>query len=114
MLELELPWPSYKLGPNGNKGGHWGVKTKAKNIYGEHCFWLAKQKMLPDIEGNIPITIIFNPPTKTYPDLDNALSRMKSGLDFIAKAWGVNDKRFRPITIDFGDVVKHGSVLIRL
>lgn len=58
--------------------------------------------------------IIFHPPSARGFDLDNALASIKSGLDGIAESWGVNDKMFRPITIDFGDKVDNGHVSISI
>jgi hypothetical protein len=42
------------------------------------------------------------------------LASIKYGLDGVAYGWGVNDKRFRPLTLSVGEVVKGGAVLIEL
>lgn len=54
---------------------------------------------------------MFYPPHSGY-DLDNCLAALKSGLDGMADGLKVNDRMFRPITIDFGDVVPGGEVVI--
>lgn len=58
------------------------------------------------------MAIIFFPPSKRGFDLDNALASIKAGIDGISEAWGINDKMFRPITIDFGAVKKNGEVVV--
>lgn len=78
-------------------------------------FSLAKSLPMPNLhEGDISVVITFCPPTKRHFDLDNLLSRCKGLLDGLADAWGVNDVRFRPVTIDIGDVIKGGSVYIHV
>jgi hypothetical protein len=64
--------------------------------------------------ANVPLSITFHPKTKKTPDLDNCLSWCKHGLDSVAKAMGVNDRQFRPITIDIGEPVRGGSVEIEV
>lgn len=56
--------------------------------------------------GRIPLKMVFHPPNNQQ-DWDNLVASMKGGIDGIAKAWGVNDKRFRPIVIDFAESDKH-------
>ena len=106
---LTLDWPPSILSPNNRS--HWARKAKVKAKFRSDCFYLAKSIPLPlFVDGNISVTIVFNPPTKRKYDIDNLLASMKSGLDGVADAWGVNDTRFRPITIDFGAIVKGGNV----
>jgi hypothetical protein len=40
------------------------------------------------------------------------LAAMKSALDGVAEALGVDDSRFRPILIDVGEVEKPGRVIV--
>lgn len=51
--------------------------------------------------GKISVSIVFYPPRNTG-DLDNMLSSCKALFDGISDAWGINDKLFRPITLDVG------------
>ena len=55
-------------------------------------------------EGPIHLDIEFVPPNKRAHDLDNCLAAIKAGLDGVADAWGVNDKRFA-LTIHKADRV---------
>lgn len=112
-MKLELPWPPACLSPNRKNGGHWGKTNAAKVKHKNDCYFLAiTKRRIP--EGNIPMTLIFHPPTKHRRDLDNCLSSCKAMLDGVAQAWGIDDSRFHPITIDWGDVVKHGKVVIEV
>lgn len=106
---IRLPWPPAKLSPNAR--GHWRTKEKARTEYREACYLLAGYKKLP--QGNITLEITFCPPDNRARDLDNCLAAIKYGIDGIARRWGINDKLFRPITIDFGPPEKGGAVYIK-
>jgi crossover junction endodeoxyribonuclease RusA len=111
MTELVLPWPPKALSPNFRKG--WKAKQDPKNKYKNDCFMLAKtnKPYKLQLDEELHLHICFNPPRKGL-DLDNCLASMKYGLDSVAQAWGINDKRFNPITIERGQPVKHGKVVI--
>jgi len=102
---IELPWPSGKLSPNART--HYAVKMKITKAHKEIGYFAAKTKAIDlDIphSGKIPLKIVFHPPDRRHRDIDNCLSSSKSLLDGVALALGINDSRFRPITIDFSDV----------
>lgn len=61
---------------------------------------------------NIHLTIIFYPPDNRRRDLDNCHAAIKSGLDGMASALGVDDRVFRPITLDFGEKIEGGKVSV--
>jgi crossover junction endodeoxyribonuclease RusA len=107
---LTLDWPSKDLSPNGRL--HYHALAKAKAHAREVAGWLARSQPIFVPEGNIPISIVFYPPTRARYDLDGLLSRLKANLDGLADGWGVDDVRFRPITIDMGEVIKGGKVEI--
>lgn len=103
-IHLILPYPPSELNPN--KRLHWAAKTKIKNAEKEMGFALA----LPyrgKIRGDVPLSLIFHASTNRSFDLDNALAAEKSILDGLAHGLGINDKQFRPITIDRGTPDKH-------
>ncbi len=110
MTELILPWPNNILSPNNR--AHWARKAQAKKKQKQDAYYLALGKK-PMIDGNIAVTLIFCPPTKRSRDADNLLASCKGMIDGIAEAWGIDDKIFRPVTVDFGPVVKHGRVIFR-
>lgn len=88
-----LPWPPKELSPNSR--GHWAALAKAKKAYREACAWTAKLHGASPIQADgLHLTIEFVPPTRRAFDLDNALARMKSGLDGLADVLGVDDSRW--------------------
>lgn len=112
MTILILPWPDKKLNPNNRS--HWRVKAPIKAAQKEVGYNVAIEN-IPLKQDTYHLELIFHPPTKAHRDIDNLLSSVKSMLDGVALAWGVNDKNFRPITIDFGDIVKkEGKVVLRV
>ena len=103
---LILPWPLKELHPNARV--HRMQKAKAAKQYRAACYALAKQSK--PLKGHL--MILFYPPNRQPRDLDNCLAAIKSGLDGIADAWQVNDREFRPLTIDFAKEIG-GMVEIR-
>ncbi len=109
-MEYIYPWPDGKLSPNRNT--HWRAKAPLKAKAKLDAFYLTKTYPMPCFENNnIHLRIIFFPPTKRKYDVDNALAALKSTLDGIADAWNVNDRRFKPITIEMSDEVKKGGLV---
>lgn len=108
---IELPWFSKELSPNSRM--YWRKKNPIKAAYRDECYYIAKMcenRCVGCVK--IAVKITFHPPDKRARDLDNCLASIKSGLDGVAMALEINDKNFRPITIDFGDVVKNGKIVI--
>lgn len=104
---ITIPWFPALLKPNGNNSTHWNDTRKAKKLYKQECYYISLAKRLKvQPSANIALSIIFYPKTNRARDLDNCLASIKAGLDGVAQALGVNDKLFRPITIDFGPVDK--------
>lgn len=112
MVQIELPWPNSILGHNNKGRTHWRSKQPAKLKYKEDCHIIALANKLPPVDGNISLTITFHPPSNHAHDLDNLLSKIKYGLDSLAETWGINDRRFRPITLDMGEKCPNGKVVI--
>jgi crossover junction endodeoxyribonuclease RusA len=94
--EVTLPWPPKGLSPNARL--HWAAKSKQAKAYRMACFALCieaklNRMALPE-SGAVTLDIEFIPPDRRARDLDNMLSSIKNGLDGIADALGVNDRRF--------------------
>lgn len=105
--QVILPWPYKQLSPNARV--HFMTLSKFKKAYRIACFTLAKQAKLDVPAGDIRIDMEFFPPTKRSRDEDNLVAMMKSGLDGVADAMGVNDNRFRlqpPVMQGQGGYVK--------
>ena len=94
-MNVVLPWPSKDLSPNARV--HWSNKSKAAKAYRAACGWQVLSVPRPTFAAAGPITldIEFVEPDHRYKrDMDNMLASIKSGIDGIADALGVNDRRF--------------------
>lgn len=97
-ITLTLPWPPVELSPN--RPGHWAKKAKAKKAYRTACKAICEA--YPYQGGSLPpdallsVSMRFHPPSRRRYDWDNLMARMKSGLDGVAQALGVDDAIFRP------------------
>ena len=91
---VNLPWFPADCRPNARS--HWAKVAEAKKRYRTACWALTKESVgnpqLPD-EGEIHLVIEFFPPSRRAYDLDNCLAAFKAGLDGIADALRVNDKK---------------------
>lgn len=118
MITLELPWPNSKLSPNSRT--HW--RAKARYQQWAHLFgyaaaneWLGKHRA-PNggPRGPLPVKLVFCPPDKRPRDLDNLGASCKWALDGVARALQVDDKQFRPLTLDWGEPRKGGCVKVEI
>lgn len=92
-MELTLPWPPAALSPNTRQ--HWSKLARAKKAYRAACAAQALAQGARRIKAErLHLSLIFYPPTRRSYDLDNALARMKSGLDGLADALGVDDSNW--------------------
>ena len=107
--KITLPWIDRDCSPNSR--GHW-KKLYAARKRRKHQAWLIACQM-PNVKNKpIPLKITFYPPDRRGYDLDNCLASLKGDLDCISMRLGIDDKNFKPITIDFGPVTKGGAVEI--
>lgn len=102
MIRVVTPWPPKLLSPNAR--AHWRKIAPIKRKFKEDCFYIAQQCSTPDFgDSNVQVYIICFPTSNRF-DLDNCAASLKFGLDGIAEAWGINDRIFRPVTVDFGGI----------
>lgn len=100
-MKITLPWPPAGLSPNARL--HWAKLAKLKKVYRTACAYQAMAQGVRQIKAKkLHINLIFIPPTRRAYDLDNALARMKSGLDGLADALGVDDSLWS-LTIQKGE-----------
>lgn len=94
-MQFTLPWPPTGLSPNSRL--HWATLAKLKKQYREACAWTAMQQGAEPMPTDVRLhlALMFFPPTRRDYDLDNALARMKSGLDGLADALRVDDRHWR-------------------
>lgn len=100
---VSLPFPAPELFPNRKNGKHWTSTNKAKQSareWAEKASKRAQGAFIPG-GGTLPLSIVFVAPDGRHRDLDNCLAAAKPQIDGIADALGVNDRRFRPILVDY-------------
>lgn len=120
MLTITLPWPASILNPNRKNGRSYRVAQAAKESAWNACYYLSHQAVNQHkgewypLTGEIPLTITFRQPDKRHRDLDNLLASCKPHLDALATALTVNDRRFHPITLRRGEMVKGGAVIVEI
>lgn len=113
-LTLDLPWPAPALSPNARQ--HWATAARAKKAYRARCRAIATQAGvggLPAGLTRVAAFLTFLPPDRRGRDWDNMLASMKSGLDGLADAVGINDRDWR-LAMNVADPVAGGQVLVRL
>jgi crossover junction endodeoxyribonuclease RusA len=114
MITIVLDWPNPALMPNRSSGKHWSntaaIRAKAK----DDAFYIAKAEMngRTFAPGRLRVSITFIAPDKRRRDLDGCLSSIKPHLDGIAKAIGIDDHLFGPVTLDYVAGDKPGSVIV--
>ena len=108
-MTITLPWPDPALSPNAR--GHHMKRARHVKAARRDGFYAAREAKASVAAGDVPVVlnITFHPPTRARHDVDNLQARLKSHLDGIADAIGVNDHLFRP-TSRIGEPVKGGRV----
>ena len=108
---VTLPWPPKELSPNARV--HWAKKAKAAKSYRLLAHLLACRLKCPVGWEAAKVSITFEPPDNRRRDLDNMLASIKSGLDGISAAIGVDDSRWT-VTIAKGVYNKGGRVIVEV
>lgn len=108
---IVLPFPPASL--SGHNSGSWRGKSATVKHYRDGAHWatLASRPQVPDA-GDIPIRFTFYPPDNRG-DRCNYPNRLKPQIDGIAKALGVNDKRFLPDYV-FAEISPPGRVEVEI
>lgn len=110
---LTLPWPPSSLSPNGQHG-HWAVRAKAKKAYRTACYIaILEQRVARPVGDRFDVLLQFVPPDARRRDRDNLVASLKSGLDGLAEAWGIDDSQFVRVSAEVLDPDKaHSGVLV--
>ena len=111
---FDLPFPAKALWPNGR--AHWAVKARAVAFHREWARLAALAagvKSLP-VDGGFAIAVTVHPKTRNAIDRDNCVAALKSYLDGLADALGVDDRTFDTPTISFGEPVKGGRMTLNV
>ena len=112
-MKLSLSWPPKEL--LSNSRAHYMVKARAAKKYRTEAAataW-AEGWHLQSFTGPIAMTVTFCPPDLRRRDQHNMPHAVKSALDGIQDALGIDDNNFR-ITWAWGEVVKGGAVRIEV
>ena len=111
-VTIRLPWPPAKNKLNGSQGD-WRGKARAGRDYKAACAWECRAQMVDRVDADaLEITIVFCPPDNRRRDLDGCLAQMKRGLDAFAEAIGVDDGRWRSMTLERGLPMRGGAVFV--
>ena len=98
VIQLQLPFPPSELSPN--KRLHWAALAKAKANYRTKCHLLTRDQHPEKAKfgQDFDLTMVFVPPDRRLYDRDNLIARMKSGLDGMCDALGIDDNQFMSVT----------------
>ncbi|MFA7278933.1 MAG: hypothetical protein WC100_02455 [Sterolibacterium sp.] len=110
---VKLPFPHASLFPNRKNGKDFHATLAAKQKQRDDGYYATKAAgsfKAPD--GYIPLSLVFVSPDKRHRDGDNMLAASKALLDGVALALGIDDKRFKPILIDWERGEKPGALLV--
>jgi len=109
---VALPWPPRELHPNTRP--HHMQRARAAKAYRTVAFWAAEMAgVSAPTDGEVMLSVTFNPPDNRKRDLDGMFSASKSGFDGIADALQVNDYRFA-FTIRRAEPLKGGKVVVSI
>jgi hypothetical protein len=114
-LTVRLPWPHTALWPNRNLGAPWQYRQKPKAEAKAAGYYEGLQlgvKLTPKVA--VPVTYTFHPSTNRKYDLSGAFGACKAYEDGLAKALGLDDYYFYPVTLRRGEPRKPGEVLITI
>lgn len=109
-----LPFPAKALWPNGRP--HWADKARAVKSHRAYAWTAAKAagvtKADPDYRVFVAVTV--HPKTRHPIDRDNCVASLKSYIDGLADALGVDDRTFDTPAIAFAEPIKGGLFAVTL
>lgn len=117
MMTIELSWPASELMQNRHDGRHWSYAADAKAAYKQegylrtlsaiNTFSFEARK-----DCRYRITMTFYAPDNRRRDVSNLHAAMKSALDGIAEAMGIDDSLFVEHTQKQGAISYRGHVAV--
>ena len=112
MAVVELPWPSSDLSPNSRL--HWARKSRVAKKARNDARLLCLSEGIRGLGWDAArVSITFHAPDARHRDTDNMLASLKSALDGIADATGIDDGKWA-LEINRGEIRKGGEVVVRL
>jgi len=111
---LEFSWPNKLLSPNARP--HHFVKAREVRKAREAAYYLTRANHWGELQGasKLRVSFTFCPPDKRKRDLDNVFSSMKAARDGIAEALHIDDSKWEPITLKWGETKQPGLVIVEL
>lgn len=112
---VELGWPAKQLSPNARV--HHMVKHRYAKAAKIEAGWATKFARPFDwaADGPLSVAVTAYPPKNwNTADADNFVARLKSHLDGIAEALGVNDSQFQAPTVRWAQKTERGKVVVAI
>jgi len=110
---VEIGWPAKALSPNARV--HHMVKHRYAKAAKIEAGWATKFAQPHDFGADrFDVHIRAYPPSNRNRDSDNLIASLKSHLDGIADALGVNDSTFNAPTLEWADISQHGKIVIKI
>lgn len=115
MIVIDLPWPPKELSPNARV--HRMQRARVARQYRHDCAWATVEASggihrCPRLTGSdLELIAEFRMPDKRWRDADNLLAMIKSGLDGVCDATGINDRAFSRVVVER---VANGGGTVRL
>lgn len=114
-VTFDLPFPNKLLWPNGRTRSYM-AKHRVLKSHREWARLAALSAGVKQIAGGhgFAIAATVHPKTRNLIDRDNCVAALKSYLDGIADALGVDDRTFDTPSISFGEPIKGGLLSLTL
>lgn len=112
---ITLPWPDKGLSPNAR--AHWRKVAKLRAIQRLECFAETRHQIgTPRIREGATFLVLltFCPADRRKRDRDNLGASMKSALDGVADALGINDSQFVQVAYRVGEPAAEACVRVEI
>jgi crossover junction endodeoxyribonuclease RusA len=117
-ITIRLPWPDPALFPNAKGGRHWATYQAQKVRARQDGFFAAKQALGGHAFAagvRVPVKATFVYPDRINRDIEGCIGAIKHYIDGVSKALGVDDRIFRPWTLDDAmDTKRQGFVIVEI
>ena len=117
-LTITFSWPDKKLWPNDKNGKAWMSYQAEKVRARDEGYWSTKKALGANsiqLQSRTPTKVTFVFPDRRNRDIEGCIGAIKHHIDGIAKALGVDDRIFRPWTVDDAlDAKGKGLVIVEI
>ena len=114
-VTFTLAFPDKVLWPNG-RPAHWAEKARAVKSARQSAWAAALAADVKSLRAGhgYDIAVTVHPKTRNAIDRDNCVASLKSYLDGLADALGVDDRTFNTPSVTFGEPVKGGRMILTI